>query len=186
MSNVFDHFPVFELDDIILRQIDKADAPEFFEYISDPMVKKYLSDEDIPKSIQSAEEELNYWAGLFPYQRSIYWGVASQKTNKLIGTCGFNTWSRTHKRAEVSYDLSRKYWNKGIMTKCVRTICDFAIVAMRVDRIQATVVLDNASSIKLLEKLGFQREGTLRSYAVLQNQIKDSYMYSLLSRDLTF
>jgi ribosomal-protein-alanine N-acetyltransferase len=185
MSLIYDKFPVLEVSDkIILRELEDSDIDNFYHYITDPMVKKYICEEDVPKNLAQAKTELNYWRSLFQNKRSIYWGIAKRKNNELIGTCGFNIWSLSHKRVEISYDLARKDWGQGIMTKSLRAICDFAIVTMKVQRIQATVALDNARSIKLLNELGFQREGILRSYSILDKNSVDFYMYSLLPQDL--
>jgi ribosomal-protein-alanine N-acetyltransferase len=185
-DHVFNNFPSFDIGDFLLRELSIKDAKDFFNYMSDPNVGKYISDEDLPRSLAAAEEELAYWASLFSYRRSVYWGIALKKSNQLIGTCGFNVWSRTHRRAEISYDLNRTYWGKGIMTKALRIICDYAFAAMDVNRIQATVAHDNIGSIRVLEKLDFSKEGSLREYGILHGQKKDFYMYSLLSKDIVF
>jgi [ribosomal protein S5]-alanine N-acetyltransferase len=185
-ESVFNKFPVLEVDKYVLRELSVHDVKPFFAYLSDPLVNKYISDEDTPKSLPAAEDEIRYWADLFNYKRSIYWAIAEQKTNKIIGTCGFNVWSRTHSRTEVSYDLARAYWGKGIMTRCVRAICDYAFINMGVNRIQATVADDNFGSIRVLEKLGFQHEGKLRQYGILHGRSRDFYMMSLLNSDITF
>lgn len=186
-GEVFDKFPQMTLDDIVLREIDyNHDAELFLQYVSDSLVNKYLSDEETPKTLKEAEQELKYWSDLYRYKRSIYWAIARKSNNKLIGTCGFNNWSRTHARAEISYDLARKEWGKGIMTKALRAVCDFAFTRIMVNRIQATVAIDNIASIKVLTKLGFSREGEMRQYGILRGNKKNFYMYSLLSSDIVF
>jgi ribosomal-protein-alanine N-acetyltransferase len=176
---VFNAFPVIDLDSVILRELTHSDAEKFYAYMNDPMVKKYLSDDDIPLTLAHAERDVEYWRSLFHNKRSIYWAIAKRKGNELIGTCGFNSWSMVHKRAEISYDLSRKEWGKGIMSKSVQAICDFAFISMRVNRIQATVAHDNILSIKLLERHNFAQEGLLKQYGMLHNKSVDFYMYGL-------
>jgi ribosomal-protein-alanine N-acetyltransferase len=184
--SVFDNFPVMDLGDIVLRELHEKDVKNYYQYLSDPMVNKFVSEDDIPKNIEEAKGELKYWQDLFTNNRSIYWAISKKNSGELIGTCGFNLWSRTHARVEISYDLSRKYWGKGIMTKALRAVCDFSFIRMNVKRIQASIAHDNIASIRVLEKLGFIQEGNLRSYGVLHKVTKDFYMYSLLSTDLVF
>ena len=179
-TNIFEHFPVIVLGDIILRKISiEDDCIDYFNYINSPKVNKYLSDDDIPKYLEKAQVELAYWGRLFDYRHSFYWAIAIKETNKIIGTCGFNYWNKTHNRAEISYDLDYNYWGKGIMTKAVKAISDFCMETMRAQRIQATVALDNVPSIKVLEKSGYVAEGILKKYGVLQGEVKDFYMYAL-------
>ena len=186
-ASLFDKFPEIDIDEkIYLRQLRTSDARQYYEYLSDPKVNRYISDDDIPSSQKSAEQELSYWIELFNYKRSFYWGIAKKDTDTIIGTCGFNNWSKTHARAEISYDLARKSWGKGIMTKSMQSVCDFAFGAMGVKRIQATVAHDNLPSIKLLKRLNFTNEGSMRSYGILHGTPKDFYMMSLLYSDLSF
>jgi RimJ/RimL family protein N-acetyltransferase len=182
-SLVFKTFPIIEFDDIILREISSQDTYEFFKYINNPNVKEFLSEEDSPRTSEAAREELMYWTKLFFYKHSIYWGIASKRTNKLIGTCGFNNWHMTHNRAEISYDLAYEHWGKGIMTRSIDKICQFAFDKMLVNRIQATVATENKASIKILDKLGFCQEARLKDYGVLHDNNKDFYMYALTRRN---
>lgn len=177
-QNIFNYFPVIKFDEILLREISLNDVPNFFNYISHKEVSKFLSDDDLPTDIKHAQEELMYWYKLFRYKQSIYWAISID--NKMIGTCGFNNWNITHRRAEISYDLDYNYWNKGIMTKVVKNICNFAFKEMQVQRIQATVAEDNIGSTKLLEKNEFMLEGKLRKFGVLHGEEKNFLMYSLI------
>lgn len=185
-ERVFKQFPLLPLNDIVLRELQATDCKPFYSYLSDPMVNKYVSEEDTPKSLDAAKEELKYWGNLFSNRRSVYWGIARKDTDMLIGTAGFNVWSRTHRRAEVSYDLARPHWGKGIMTRTLRAICDYGFSAMELNRIQATVATDNMASIAVLRKVGFREEGVLRQYGILHGIKKDFYMMSYLSKDVVF
>jgi ribosomal-protein-alanine N-acetyltransferase len=179
-NHLFETFPIIKFKDITMRALHDGDAESFFLYASNEKVKKYLSNDDIPTSVEKAKQELGYWSRLFNYKAGFYWGVEDNETKKLIGTCGFNNWSTTHGRAEISYDLDVEYWGKSIMTRCVAEICRFAVQKMKVHRIQATVAHDNVASMRLLDKNGFKREGVLRNYGVLHGFSKDFYMYSLI------
>lgn len=181
-NDVFEFFPVINLGDIILRKISiEDDYINYFNYITSPKVTKYLSNDDIPDNVEKAKIELEYWGKLFDYRHSFYWAITIKETNKIIGTCGFNYWNKTHNRAEISYDLDYNYWGKGIMTNAIRTISNFCIDVMKAQRIQATVAIDNMPSIRVLEKSGYIKEGLLKKYGVLQQEAKDFYMYALCS-----
>ena len=178
MSDIFNKFPCIDLDDIVLREISNEDALDFFKYVTNKNVSKYHSDNEIPSSLSTAEYDLSYWADLFKFGRSIYWAIADNKTNTMIGSCGFNYWNKQHGRLEISYDLNYDFWGKGIVTRSVNAITDFAFKKMSAQRVQATVVTDNKRSIKVLELSGYKKEGTLLSYFKLQGTTKDGYMYA--------
>ena len=179
INDFFTKFPELDLEDVLLRKISAEDVADFYEYITDKEVVKFLSDSEIPSSLESAKMELMYWASLYERKRSIYWAISDKSNGKLIGTCGFNSWSKEHSRAEISYDLSTKYWNRGIMTKVVNAITKFGFDVMKVKRIQATIVTFNTASVRVLEKCGYNKEGILENFGVLHGKQEDFYMHAI-------
>lgn len=184
VESVFDRFPVINVDDeFILRQTTYDDLEDYFEYISDEEVQKYIPEECIPRTLEQTREEIQYSQDLFKYRRSVYWGIALKKNNKLIGSVGFNYWNRDHARAEISYDLSKKYWSKGVMTKCSKAVIGFAFTQMQLHRIEATVTPTNQGSLRILRKHGFKREGLLREQKLLHGKFYDAVILSLLQKE---
>lgn len=179
-DKLFTIFPTINLENFILRKISiEHDYISYFNYMSTPPVMEYLSEDDIPINLDKARSDLSYWAKLFDYQQSFYWAIALKSTNQIIGTCGFNYWNKTHKRAEISYDLDYNHWGKGIMTKAVKLISNYAFEHTKIQRIQATVASDNIPSIRVLEKTGYTKEGLMKKFGILHGKSKDFYMYSL-------
>lgn len=181
MSNIdnFKIFPVIDCGDYVLRELNISDAPAFYHYLNHQKVAQYLAPDDVPKSLTQAKIEIKYWRSLFYSKISIFWAIARKSNNQLIGTCGFNHINNINKRAEISYDLDYHFWRRGIMSKTLYNISMYGIEYFKLNRIQATVVIDNEASIKLLEKLGFVREAMLKDYAVINNQKTNSYLYAL-------
>lgn len=181
---VFEKFPTIELDDeLILRQYDPSDQEDYFEYLSDADVLRFVPEECIPETMDRAAEEVQYVMDLFHYQRSVYWALALKKNNKLIGSCGFNYWNRDHYRTEISYDLAREYWGRGIITKAAKAVLTFGFTHMHLHRVEATIVPDNIGSVRVVEKLGFKYEGLLREQKMLHGEFKDANVYSILSHE---
>jgi ribosomal-protein-alanine N-acetyltransferase len=174
----FGSFPVIDLGDIVLRAIESSDAQDYLDYMSNDQMAGFLTKENRPQTLDSALEEVNYWGSLFPSKRSIYWGIALKENNKLIGTAGFNVISFANSRAEISYDLDPNYWGKGIMLRAIKAILKFSDNQLAITRVQATVIIDNERSIKLLERCGFTQEGYLKKYEVVEGELKDYYMYA--------
>ncbi|MGC0371873.1 MAG: hypothetical protein DGJ47_000574 [Rickettsiaceae bacterium] len=173
----FQPFPVIEIDEISLREISIDDFREYYAYMNNIEMKKVLSVEHIPSTLDSAQEELRYWRSLFREKRSIYWGIVNEQ-DELIGTAGFNNISFKNLKAEISYDLSAQYWGRGYMLKAIKSIIDFAQHQLGLVRIQATVTIENDRSIKLLERCGFLKEGLLEKYEIVDGKHKDYFIYS--------
>ena len=174
----FEPFPKIDLGDIVLREISKEDAQAYLDYMSNNQMAGFLTNENRPKTFEAALEEVSYWGGLFPSKRSIYWAIALKETNIMVGTAGFNMISFANSRAEISYDLDPNFWGKGIMLRSIKAILKFSDYTLGIIRVQATVITTNERSIKVLDRCGFQREGYLRKYELVEGELKDYYMYA--------
>lgn len=86
--------------------------------------------------------------------------------------------SFANSRAEISYDLDPNFWGKGIMLRSIKAILKFSDYTLGIIRVQATVITTNERSIKVLDRCGFQREGYLRKYELVEGELKDYYMYA--------
>lgn len=89
------------------------------------------------------------------------------------------------KSAELGYWLSEDYWRKGIMSKAVEIICKEAFERFDIIRIFAEPFADNAGSRRVLEKVGFTYEGTMRNGVYKNGEIHSYCMYSILREEFT-
>lgn len=174
----FGPFPVIDLGDIVLREIRDGDSPDYFRYMSDDRMLGFLTRENRPETLEKATEEVNYWRSLFPAKRSIYWAIATKSDDKMVGTAGFNNILFPHDRAEISYDLDPDVWGNGIMLKSIKGILKYADNVLSLKRVQATVIIDNERSIKVLERCGFEKEGYLKKFEIVEGEHKDYFMYA--------
>ncbi len=183
-EKIFSRFPLIDIDDqYLLRQITYNDAEDYLAYISNEDVNRYVPNECLPRNIEQAKNEIKYNLDLYAYKRSVYWAIARKSDNKLVGSCGFNYWNRDHSRAEISYDLARELWGKGIMTKTVKSVLGFAFIQMQLVRVEATVHPNNQGSLSVLRKCGFKKEGLLRKHKLLHGTFYDAIMLSLLQEE---
>ena len=104
---------------------------------------------------------------------------------KVIGSIGAFRQENIHRQtAELGYCIAEEYWGKGIMTDAVKQICKYVFDKSDIIRIFAEQFAYNTASCRVLEKAGFQYEGTLRSNAVKKGKIIDMKMYSLLKTEI--
>lgn len=172
----FDKFPNFDLGNIILRQQNISDALNYYRYLTSEEVSKKVAYNSVPTSVEHACIEIEYWSSLFDKKISFYWGIALKDNDELIGTIGFNSIIFAHYRADLSYDLSYDHWGKGIMSKSLAKILEFA-EDIGIVRVQAATLPSNKNSIKLLEKAKFLCEGTVFKYEYRNNELHDSLSY---------
>jgi [ribosomal protein S5]-alanine N-acetyltransferase len=84
--------------------------------------------------------------------------------------------------AEVGYWIGQACWGRGIATEALRLFTAHAFDDLGLLRVFALPFADNAASIRVLEKAGFQREGTLRSSSVKFGQPRDQVLYARVNQ----
>ncbi|HEY4303797.1 MAG TPA: GNAT family N-acetyltransferase [Gemmatimonadaceae bacterium] len=82
--------------------------------------------------------------------------------------------------AELGYWIGEDYWGRGIMTDAVDLLTDYAFGALSLERVFAVPFANNLPSCRVLEKVGFVREGLMRRSAIKDGQILDQVMYAKL------
>ena len=183
LRNFFSKFPTIELGNVRLRDIRLSDQKDYYDYLNEPAVNCYLSDEDIPTSEEEALECVKMWGSLFYKKHAIFWAIADSETDQLIGTIGFTSWNFYNGRAEISYDISEKYWGKGIATKSLSAILQIGFKDMLLYKIEAKTMQDNSVSQHILGKFGFKKEGVLRGYRKIREKHEDICVYGLIKSE---
>ena len=102
---------------------------------------------------------------------------------EFIGLFGLKLGHEKFKRAEVWYKLHPDYWNQGIATEVVSRMIDYCFQTLNLHRIEAGCAVENVASIKVLEKVGFIREGIGRQILPLKSGWSDNYFYAILETD---
>jgi ribosomal-protein-alanine N-acetyltransferase len=86
--------------------------------------------------------------------------------------------------AALGYWMGQPYAGQGLMTEAVRTVAPLAFGTLGLHRIEAACLPENAASIRLLEKVGFRREGEARAYLCIAGTWRDHVLFALLASDL--
>ena len=83
----------------------------------------------------------------------------------------------------IGYWVGVPFARKGYMTAAMRALIPFCFGSLRLHRLEAACIPDNAASVGLLEKTGFQREGYARSYLCINGVWQDHLLYARLKDD---
>ncbi len=178
----FNPFPFIETDRLILRSINSNDVDDLFEVLSDPAVAEYdyfypvETKEKVSVFIERYKREI-------ASNEEITWGIALKENQKLIGTCCLGSFDTGAKRAEVGYALSKAQWGKGFATEAVKGIVAYGFNNIKLNRIEATITPDNIASIRVLEKLKFQKEGIVRQRDLIKGKLEDGVIMGLLESE---
>ncbi|WP_233498617.1 GNAT family N-acetyltransferase [Blastococcus sp. TF02A-26] len=84
----------------------------------------------------------------------------------------------------IGYWIDRSVSGRGVASLAVALVCDHAFGPVGLHRVQADIRPENGPSQRLVERLGFQREGLFRRYLDIDGDWRDHYTYALLAEDL--
>ncbi|WP_112248440.1 GNAT family N-acetyltransferase [Kribbella monticola] len=101
----------------------------------------------------------------------------------FVGWCSLTRWNPEYRSASLGYCLGEAAWGNGYATEGARALLHWAFGTLDLNRVQAEADTRNAASARVLEKLGFLREGTLREDCIVNGEVSDSWVYGLLRRD---
>ena len=183
MSEIIPAIPTLIGTRVRLRPLRSDDADALFALQSDPRVMRYWSHApwtDREQAVARLDQlERDRESSEF-YQ----WAIAVDGDDRLVGTVSLFALNRAQKRAEVGYALASKVWGRGYATEALKLAVDFAFEALGVARLEADIDPRNDASCRLVERIGFVREGLLRERWHVAGEATDSAIYGLLARDL--
>lgn len=176
-------FPVLRTKRLVLREVTGKDTSWYFKHFNTWEIvdgQEYPG----PKDMKAARRELKlYFTDNFRDGTGIRWGITLKGSDELIGSAGFYKWNKKTSQVETGYDLDPKYKGQGIMTEAMTAMIQYAFRVMKVNRIEALVSPRNKGSLRLVRRLGFRKEGTLREHDFYKGRFTDDFLFSLLKRD---
>jgi len=177
-----ERLPTIETERLRLRWLEASDAPSLFRIFGDAEVCRYWSRPPL-EGLGAAEALREEVVRRFAERALFQWGIAERASHRVVGTCTLANLSAEHRRAELGYALAREAWGLGYAREALEGLLDFAFRRLALHRLEADVDPRNARSIRVLEGLGFTREGMLRERYHLLGEIQDAAMYGLLARE---
>lgn len=170
---------------MLLRALRPEDAQNLYSIFSDKLVTEHY-DLDTLTDPGEALELVEKFRHRFDNRIGLRWAIVRRESpDVVLGTCAYNIWIQPSARAVLGYDLGRRHWRQGIMSRALQATLGFGFTHMALNRVEALSFTENTASRKLLEKLGFSCDGVLREYELVKGRFVDMAMYSLLRREFS-
>lgn len=165
-----------------LRPFDDADADDLFALHSNAQVLRYW---DSPPWTEYARAKrfLAVCRQLAEEGTGTRLAVERGSDGAFLGWCTLHRWNPDYRSASLGYCFGEAAWGHGYATEAARALLGWAYDTLDLNRVQAEADTRNAASARVLEKLGFVREGTLREDCVVNGDVSDSWVYGLLRRE---
>ena len=168
---------------LVLRDFTMDDAPAVHVYGSDPEVVRYM-----PWGPNTWTDTQDFLRRTLDNQKADPRGafglaVTLASTGELIGASGIRITSPMLREAIMGYSYRRDVWNRGYATEAAKALVAFGFEKLGMHRIFAYCDVANLASVRVLEKVGMEREGLLRQHMPIRGQWRDSYLYAILEDD---
>lgn len=174
--------PTLQTDRLRLRPISSADADALFALHSDAHVLRYW---DSPPWTERGRADRFIAASRRMAEEGTGARLAMERLSdgSFIGWCTVSRWNPDYRSASLGYCMNADAWGHGYATEAVRSLLQWAFDTLDLNRVQAETDTRNAASARVLDKVGFVREGTLREDCVVDGEVSDSWVFGLLRRD---
>lgn len=170
--------PTLFTNRLIIRPLSVLDADDMFEYAKTPYVgpmagwAPHISITETMSIIRLMTTIKN------PYELGC-WAIVLKENNKMIGTIELYN-HITNFKAELGYSLNPVYWKNGYTTEAAKEVVSYGFEFLNLKRIEIGTFIDNISSQKVAEKLGFIKEGVARNgYVRYDGKIFDKLIYGM-------
>jgi RimJ/RimL family protein N-acetyltransferase len=166
---------LLDLGDLRVRPWRKDDLDALLRYANNPKIASNLRDQfPHPYTRRDANDYLS-----FVRTMDIPTSFAVEYGGEAVGGIGFKLGTDIARlTAEMGYWLGEPYWGRGLMTRAVRAASEWALEEYKLTRVFAMVFSHNVGSMRVLEKAGFEREGTMRRSAIKNGVILDQMLYA--------
>lgn len=166
---------------LLLRRFREEDAEALAAYRSDPEVARYQS-WDSPVSVAEAAEHIRVFAAADPSKPGWFqYAIERRAGGVLIGDIGVCLEDNLM-QVEIGFTLAAPHQGNGYATEAVRCVLNH-LFGSGIHRVSAGCDPRNTASARLLERLGFRREGHRVEYFWIKGEWADELLFGLLARD---
>lgn len=182
---LFSSFPFISSDKVTLTKMTELDLKPLWEIMGDDENYRFAPTAAL-RSPTECNGKLRQAEALFRDKRAVVLGIyPNSGDHRLVGTFEIFDINPTVNAATVTFMLNRRDVGKGYASAAVRAAAEYLMNSIGVHRVQAYVLPINYRGILVLERCGFQKEGTIREGFLWPDKgIVDLSLYSLLPSDL--
>ncbi len=179
LCRIFSRIPELGTERLILRALRVSDSADMFEYARDPDVTRYL--------LWRPHADVGYTHRYLEYLGSRYrigahyeWAIVHRETGRMIGTCGFARIDCAHDCGELGYVLNPAFRGQGLMPEAATCVLRFGFEELGLHRIEARYMVENTTSLRVMEKIGMCHEGILHGAMLVKGAYRDIGVCAIL------
>lgn len=167
---------------LVLRAFTMEDLADFYEYCKDPDTGIHAGWKP-HESMEESRDILHH----FIEEREV-WAICEKQSGKVIGSIGLHRDSKRRRNFNqcrmMGYVLSKAYWGQGLMTEAAKEVLRHAFEDLKLEMVTISHFSYNQRSARVIQKLGFHREGVLRkAFLRYDGSLLDDVGYSMTKQE---
>ncbi|MAO64678.1 MAG: GNAT family N-acetyltransferase [Balneola sp.] len=147
-----------------MRPIQDEDLENIYHGLSHPRVIKHYGVSY--STLEETKEQMKWYLQLRENETGTWWAMEKTDSGEFVGAIGLNDIKKEHRRGEIGFWLLPEFWGNGYVTESIPAVLAFGFGQLNLHRIEAWVNVGNSASSKVLNKAGFNYEGTLIDYEI--------------------
>ncbi|HEV2474175.1 MAG TPA: GNAT family N-acetyltransferase [Chthonomonadales bacterium] len=148
-----------ETERMFFRVHQPGDLEAYCAMEMDPDVRRFVGGQ--PRTRAEAEKRFYGALGDAPFEKLRLWATILKSDGRYIGRCGiyphFGEAGPVAGEGSIAFYLAREFWGRGLATEAGAAFVQFGFVELKLWRIVATIQQGNDASVRVMEKLGFER-----------------------------
>lgn len=160
----------------LLRPLRSSDQEFIFRGLSNTDVIRHYGVSFT--TYEATREQMDWYAGLLKNGTGIWWAIMAGEDP--VGAIGINGIHKVHGKGEIGFWLLPEHWGNAIIPEAIQPVLKYVFKVLGLHRIEALVEEGNAASSRVLEKAGFQHEGTMRECEVKNGRRISLEIWALL------
>ncbi|MFW9988753.1 MAG: GNAT family N-acetyltransferase [Candidatus Odinarchaeota archaeon] len=153
----------------------------YTKWMNDPQIRKYERNkfpqtvEDVKKSFEPKNQDV---------KEELFFEIMHNNDKKPIGYIGFPHIHWFTRNANIFYLVGdTNYWGQNIATEAVKLTVNYGFSELNLHKITARIFSPNLASRKVVEKIGFKHEITLKKEVYFDGEYVDILEYSIFKED---
>jgi RimJ/RimL family protein N-acetyltransferase len=164
-----------------LRWMEAGDAEAHYAVFADPEVARYWSSGPWT-ALDQSRDHIAATQAAYADGSGMRLGIELRESGALIGNASLHHFVDGSRRCELGYALARTHWGCGYASEALRALLAYGFTALDLNRVEADIDPRNTASARVLEKLGFRKEGFMPERWIVQGEPADTVFYGLLRR----
>lgn len=176
--------PILKTENLVIRAFERKDLEMFTQYRSQEIVSRYQSWKNY--TYQDAFEffEGMDYSTFGTVGKWFQLAIAAHETDELVGDLAVHFIDQD--QIEIGFTVSPQHQGQSVATEALSSFLVYVFGELNTHRVVAITDVKNTASYKLLEKLGFRREGHFIQNIFFKGSWGDEYQYALLRSDGKF